>query len=116
MSNNRRSFIKNTLVAVGALPVIAPLLASAQAQPKNVKFAKEGAGSAGGMGYCANTKDKAAVTKFCPKHALPENKEKFCHNCILYTAEKGMDYGKCAVIPEGMVKKDGYCNTWAKKA
>ena len=42
-----------------------------------------------------------------------------CGNCMFYaktSGEKAAEVGKCQLLPTGLVKTGGWCNTWTKKA
>ncbi len=48
-------------------------------------------------------------------------KDQFCHNCAQYSEVKGCKSGKsgtCSIFanPKLLVKADGWCATWVKKA
>jgi len=45
--------------------------------------------------------------------------QQICGNCLFYaktSGEKAAEVGKCQLLPVGLVKVGGWCNTWAKKA
>lgn len=48
-----------------------------------------------------------------------EPKNQICGNCQFYTktgSVNGEEVGRCSLIPEGLVKRKGWCLSWAKKA
>lgn len=47
-----------------------------------------------------------------------EAKNQNCGNCQFYTkagSVDGEEVGRCSLIPEGLVKRNGWCVSWAKK-
>lgn len=39
-----------------------------------------------------------------------------CANCQLYTGATGSEWGPCSIFPGKLVKAQGWCSTWVKKA
>lgn len=97
---NRRAFVKATAVAVAGVG----LVGNAQARSfvfQDEKHARE---------YDSN-KALLDALKYVDKSEVADQN---CANCQLYTATKD-NMGKCQLIPNGLVAKEGHCISWTKK-
>ncbi|HTL12826.1 MAG TPA: high-potential iron-sulfur protein, partial [Bdellovibrionota bacterium] len=65
------------------------------------------------LGYHADA-TKVDATQW-PKRAGAEGAKQFCKACNFYTAANGT-WGKCTLIPTGVVNSGGWCNSWSPKA
>lgn len=110
--NSRRQFFKQ-LASFAGIAVLASVF-SGQVMGDEKRRARGGGDGdlpmavpgkevAGTLGYMEKTKDPA----------------KHCSNCQLFTKtgnKGGGEVGKCQVLVGKLVKGEGYCNSWAKKA
>ena len=39
-----------------------------------------------------------------------------CENCLHYSGEAGAEWGPCAIFPDALVARDGWCAGWVPKA
>jgi hypothetical protein len=115
----RREFLQNSLWLLAAFPLLAHVLTGCDSKsgnsavPAGKQAAKEDEAVAASLGYKEDA-SKVDTAKF-PKRAGPEGSKQFCHNCQFYTAEGDSGWGNCQIIRSGLVKADGWCNTWAAK-
>lgn len=99
--------------APAEVPAAAPAAADAGALPEGLPPLTEDDPAASALGYKA---DAATVdTAKFPKKADAAMPDQKCENCVLYTDAGHAEYGKCAAFPGKLVKKVGWCNSWAKK-
>ena len=118
MNQRRRDFLK---VVGGATLAIPAVLATGS----RLSFAEElkelpaDDMTAKALGYNADA--SSVDTGAYPKRAGAEGAKQFCSNCILLTqgglkiSGKDGDYGKCSVLPAGLVSMKGWCNSWVQK-
>jgi hypothetical protein len=124
--------LSGTMMAGAALPTAGLILASCTkkeegAAPQDAAPAAPAADAGAGepkkldendpvakaLGY-SHDASKVDVAKY-PKRAGAEGQKQFCHNCAQFNA--GADaWGKCNIFPQGMVNKDGWCNSWVQKS
>ena len=70
------------------------------------------AGTAMNVAFAEN----AAMRKALQYQDTPKNGQR-CDQCIQYVADaKKKGVGACKVIPNDVVKAEGWCTAWAKKA
>ena len=98
------SFLVNALAATAAKPVALP--AGAKEVPLTDPVAQA-------IGYRPHVKD-IDYAKY-PDRKKPANKNQFCHNCALFTAENA-SWGKCSLLTAGLVASEGWCGSYSKKA
>lgn len=118
----RRRFMKRSLAVLSAAPLVpfsayvaVPRPASAaDLQPIDLDLP-----NAKMLGYVHDASE--VDTEKFPKRATEEGKKQFCSNCQLLT-EGGIKlddhegtWGKCALFPTGLVKEEGWCNSWVPK-
>lgn len=129
MTNSRRNFFK--VAAVSGLSLLA-VSSIAQAEEKrrakpaagggnadlDLPLVEPGKGMAASLNYQhshADVKDKALKVD---RQGLPFEKQ-LCSGCMLYTAvgKKGKDeVGKCTLFANQLVKANGWCASFSKKA
>ena len=126
---NRREFLQKSLLMLGSLPVVGFILnactkkeegaaptAAAPAAPAaaagGLKAISEDDPVAQSLGYKADA-TKVDVQKY-PKRAGAEGAKQFCSGCQFYSAAEG-ELGKCQLFPNGLVNKNGWCNSWQAK-
>lgn len=118
----RRSFCKNSLMILSALPVIARgvdgTTAAAQALP--TKALDPASPQAAALGYNPDA-TKVDTTKF-PKRKEAGGDKQFCNNCLFFQ-QGGLkaegaegEHGKCVIFQDGLVAAKGWCNSWSPKA
>ncbi|MCC7440390.1 MAG: high-potential iron-sulfur protein [Bdellovibrionales bacterium] len=121
----RRGFMKAALVAMVVVPAAALLEAckkdeggaggsASEAPPAGMTAVNaETDATAKALGYheAASTVDTAKW----PKRAGEEGAKQSCLNCSFYAAANG-SWGKCTLIPSGVVAAAGWCNSWSPKA
>jgi len=129
-STSRRDFMKQVALALGAgvvVPAVFSTVALAEdrrpARPgaggdASLPLIQEGVGMAASLGYVT---DKAHIKDAKVKVARQgvDFKDQRCQVCNFYTkvgAKDGSEAGKCQLITGGLVKSQGWCNSWAKKA
>lgn len=117
----RREFLQQSLWLLAAFPLLAHVLtgcdkkSSGSATPPGGKpAAQETEAVAASLGYKEDA-SKVDTEKF-PKRKGPEGEKQLCSNCQFYTPEGDSDWGSCQIIRSGLVKANGWCNTWAAKA
>ena len=113
--NDRRSFFKYSLLAIGAA-VLSPYLKGRTGLAfagSTLPMLPETDPTATALGYSsdANKVDK----KKWAKKAGPDGASQKCNTCMFYT---GTDKkaGKCQIFPNNSVAAGGWCNSWSKKA
>jgi hypothetical protein len=121
---NRREFLQKSLLMLGSLPVVGVILnactkkeeAAAPAAPAaaagGLKAISEDDPVAQSLGYKADA-TKVDVQKY-PKRAGAEGAKQFCSGCQFFSAAEG-ELGKCQLFPNGLVAKNGWCNSWQAK-
>ena len=124
---SRRDFMKSFLLALAAIPVALTTLSGlSRAADKPKKAEEKGdplpAGEkevpptdavASAIGYKANIAD--IDYKRYPQRKDAKNKNQFCDNCALYTSVN-KSWGKCSMMPNGLVAAKGWCGSYNKKA
>jgi hypothetical protein len=119
---NRRGFFKTFASVVGAA-VIAPTVlrtvftSEAQAQEKRRGAAPSGGAAAGGALPMVDPNDSVAkAVKYVEDHnKAADAKGNHCATCGFYT-KKDADKGTCTIFAGKMVKANGWCASWNKKA
>ncbi len=118
---NRRGFFKTFASVVGAA-VIAPTVlrtvftSEAQAQEKRRGAAPAGGAAAGALPMVDPNDSVAKAVKYVEDHnKSPESKGNHCATCGFYT-KKDADKGTCTIFAGKMVKANGWCASWNKKA
>ena len=100
-SIDRRKFLAGAAIGVVSLPFMGKIFSSTSA------FAVD----------CKEVDATNPVAKALKYVSKSPKKENLCSNCVQYKEEKGCPgMGKCTMITAGLVNKNGYCNSWAKKA
>ena len=118
MNQKRRKFLK---IVGGATLVIPAVLAAVSkfSFAEDLKEIPADDMTAKALGY--NSDASKVDTVAYPKRAGAEGQKQFCSNCILLTQSglkvsgKDGDYGKCSVLPSGLVATKGWCNSWVQK-
>ena len=123
MSNqSRRSFIRHTTLAAGAISALRILgqNSNALAQGKPTTAVDENSAMAKALGYVHDA-TKADATRF-PQVKDAIAKGNTCAKCSLLT-EKGLKadghegaWGRCTLFPTGLVSEAGWCMSFAPKA
>lgn len=118
LSSSRRDFLRNSFVVLAALPVLGTVLASCTKKggsnpPEGTTAVKEDDPLAASLGY--KHEASAVDTAKYPKRAGAEGAKQFCHNCQFYTARGDSGWGDCTILRGGVVKAEGWCNSWALK-
>lgn len=117
----RRSFVKNSLAILTAIPLCQSVVGTSQAEAQALptKPLDPATPQAQALGYVHDA-TKADTAKF-PKRAQPGGDKQFCNNCILYQQggvklpnQEG-EWGRCALFMDGLVSSNGWCNSWAPK-
>lgn len=120
---SRRSFFKNFLIALAALPAFAGYnpragFSTAFAADPTKPLDPE-APMPKSLGYTPDN-TKVDLVKF-PKKAGPDGAKQKCSGCVLFLeggkkieGQKG-EWGKCGLFPDGLVSADGWCNSFAPK-
>ncbi len=110
---SRRRFLGTALAAAALVPVAGRgLIATAHAG--ELAKVTEDDPTAVALGYVHDA-TKVDTAKF-PKRAGDAGASQFCHNCSLYQAAEGEEWGKCSIFPGKLVKGAGWCNAWVAKA
>lgn len=105
-SSRRRFFGQVAIAGLGAAAGMSLAeVASAQA-PELEESDPTGAA----LGYRKNTADVDAA-KY-PNHKADQN----CANCNLIQGKDGDELRPCAIFPGKLVRADGWCAAWVKKA
>lgn len=102
---NRRRFLTRTAQGAALIPLLSLTDETVWAAEKitlDNPMAKA-------LGYVhdASTVD---VAKF-PKRAGEAGADQYCYNCSQYV-ETEPEWGTCAIFPNLLVAKDGWCNVW----
>lgn len=115
----RRAFIENLILIVPAVAVAPWVTActrsekasspSAEGLPEGVEPVREEIGTAKALQYHHDASE-------APVAMRAANSDQFCHNCQHYKAYEGSRFGNCALIPEGAVSANGWCNAWVARA
>lgn len=132
--NSRRQFVQKVVAVIGTA-YLTGVSQSALAEEERRRPKKDaGGGAAGdaGLPLVDPANDPMAKSvNYVEKHAdlkKPELKTErqgvkfegqYCKGCQLYTAagKKGSaDVGKCTLFSGKLVKADGWCASWSKKA
>lgn len=129
MNSSRRRFFKTLVFGVVAAPLVrvfgrgmglgelsgvawgAP--AKSVALPDGQKAVLETDPVASAIGYKADKKNVDA--KKYPQTKKPDYKKQSCSNCSFYTKVND-GWGKCTMLPSGVVAAQGWCGSWQKKA
>lgn len=124
-SNSRRNFIKMAAGLAGvALLMPKSVLGEGgsrgggAAAGGDLPLVEPGKGMAVGVNYVAKNSDVKDAKLKVDRAGVPFAKQT-CANCALYTAagkKAGADVGKCAIFANQLVKGEGWCNSWSKKA
>lgn len=128
--NSRRQFIKVAAVGGASLMVLNSV---AQAEEKrraakpaeggdkkeSLSFVKPGEGMAASVNYQEDPEKmiKDAALKVDRQGVKFANQK--CSGCMLYTSEgkkDGVEAGKCTLFANKLVKGNGWCASWSKKA
>lgn len=102
----RRRLLQYGAAGVALIPVLTLGTRSAIAAEKIA----ETHATAVALGYVHDA-TKVDVAKF-PKRAGAEGAKQFCYNCLQYKASAEDGWGTCAIFPNYLVAKDGWCNVW----
>lgn len=97
-------------------PVVTGELGSdtpSKTESKALEFIPETDSTASALGYKHDAKTVPAGEK-TEKNGTP-GAQQTCKNCVFYTVADGVDGGKCALLPSGYVKADGWCKSWSLK-
>ena len=104
---SRRSFVKKSVVSVGALTA-AGLLGPGAAQAEDLPHVDENDSTAKALKYAHDAGQVDAATR--------GGDDRICGNCQFYTGEAGSEWGPCTLFPGKAVNANGWCSAWAKKA
>ena len=110
----RRNILKQSLFglsAVAAAAIVNPKQAFAEGELP--KLAEDDP-MAIGVGYKHDATEIDTV-KY-PKRAGEEGAKQLCENCVLYSAEKDAEWGKCTIFAGKLVNAKGWCTACAPKA
>jgi hypothetical protein len=128
-NSSRREFFK-----IAAISGVSLLALSSVAQAEKRRAAKPAAGGATGdaaLPWVKPGEGMAASVNYQEKHsavkdaALKVDRQgvKFadqkCTGCMLYTSigkKDGVEAGKCTLFANQLVKGEGWCSSWSKKA
>ena len=114
MSMNRRDFLKNSMFFSGAALVLTRgkwVSEALACENPPTDAVDPNAGAAKTQKYAAKAADFKGVRK--PTFT----KDAHCANCNFFKPAKAGDaWGKCAMVGNKAVCKDGLCNMWTKKA
>jgi hypothetical protein len=116
---SRRSFLKNSAVAIGSVSILSRIIDNNSAEAQVVAPLDESNPTAVALGYKHNA-EQVDVAKF-PKRAGEQGKKQKCVNCMFYSQGgqkidgKDGTWGKCTLFPTGLVAEAGWCNSWAIK-
>ena len=118
----RRTFFRGVAVAVplcslafaynGALAQTAVKAPAAGTPP--LKLVPDSDPTAKALGYVPDATKAKRV-----KRGAVEAKDQNCAGCQMYTKAGTVgpdEVGKCLMLPSGMVKASGWCNSWVKHA
>ena len=124
-NNSRRSFLKKSLLAVGATPFAAQLLTSkafADGHGKKKYVLLEESDPQGkALGYYKDA-TKVDTKKFSKRATPAAKKDQWCDTCQLYKKvgeEGGKEIGTCTLFMAPKLRHvyaKGWCNSWVKKA
>lgn len=126
----RRNFLKTVSVGLGAMVFFGAARSVAKAETAKTKPAAAPAAPAAGagalelvkeddplpkgLGYMHDSTKAPRVDKAGTKAA-----DQHCLNCQFYTKAGEInkeEVGKCQLFPKGVVKSNGWCKSWIKKA
>lgn len=118
----RREFLQQFLWLLAAFPLLGAALTGCEKKsgagsatlPAGESAVKEDEPVAASLGYKEDV-SKVDTTRF-PKRKGPEGEKQFCHNCQFYTPKGDSGWGACLILRTGLVKGEGWCNTWAAKS
>jgi hypothetical protein len=128
-NQSRRSFLKIAAGLAGLAATTTLFSKSASAEKRRgggaapaggdlaLPLVKEGQGMAASINYVekhANLKDAKLKTD---RQGLKWDQQ-FCNNCMLYTkvGDKSGEVGKCTLFQGQLVRGEGWCASWSKKA
>ncbi|MCE3010798.1 MAG: high-potential iron-sulfur protein [Proteobacteria bacterium] len=126
-NQSRRSFLKIAASLAGLAATTTLFSKSALAEKRrggapaggdlSLSLVKEGQGMAASVNYFekhANVKDAKLKTE----RQGVKWEQQFCNNCMLYTkvGDKGGEVGKCTLFQGQLVRGEGWCASWSKKA
>ena len=106
----RRKFITGS-AAASVLPLLSA--SSVRADNEQLKI-EENNPQAIALGYKHQASD-VDVTKF-PRRAGDAGQTQFCSNCMLFNGKAENEWAPCVIFANKLVKGEGWCNAWAKKA
>lgn len=135
----RRSFFKQIIVLALSIFSAQALAQEEKRRPKKPEKKEAGKADAKGAGKTADLSLPLANPNEEPAKALRYVHSKadvkdaalktdrmsvkwddqFCKNCMFYVEagkKDGAVVGTCQLIPKKLVKAEGWCNSWAKKA
>ncbi|MEM7276916.1 MAG: high-potential iron-sulfur protein [Pseudomonadota bacterium] len=107
----RRRILQVTVGGSVAIPLSA-LLGAGSARAQNLELPKLAIDDpmAKSLAYIEDASSVDAATQ-------PAYKEgSTCANCQLYTGGSDSEWGPCGIFPGKLVKAEGWCRTWVKKA
>ena len=128
--NSRRQFVKIAL-GVGGLALLLPNSVLAERRRGGgaaaaggaqgdlaLPLVKPGEGMAASVNYYHKHSDVKNAALKVERQGLAWDKQ-FCTNCMLYTKsgqKDGSEVGKCTLFSGMLVKGEGWCASWSKKA
>ncbi len=125
--NTRRQFVKLAL-GVSGLALLNPQSAVAQERRRGggaaaggdlaLPLVKPGEGMAASVNYQHKHSDVKNAALKVERQGTAWDKQ-YCNNCMLYTKvgqKDGEEVGKCTLFANQLVKGQGWCASWSKKA
>ncbi len=112
-ASSRRAFLKTLLGAIALIPfagLLRPLFGADAPLPAGQTAIDENTNAvAKAIGY------KDEVAKIDKKRKPARKDKQFCENCALFT-KVDANWGRCQLMPVGLVKAKGWCFSYSKKA
>lgn len=130
--NSRRQFMKLAL-GVSGIALLTPNLMAAEERRRGgggaagaaagggdtaLPLVKPGEGMAASVKYVHDNKDVKDASLKTDRQGTPFAKQN-CAGCMLYTKvgmKDGSEVGKCTLFAGQLVKGQGWCASWSKKA
>lgn len=127
MQATRRHFFKQLLFGAGAVALTTSIGSQALAQGRRrgneaggaeLPLVEPGKGQALSVKYVHNITDIKEAALKVDRQGVKFVDQK-CSNCMLYAKhgdKDGKEVGKCTIFANQVVRADGWCMTWSKKA
>ena len=85
----------------------------------DLPWVKPGEGMAASLNYKESWKEVKDAKLKTERQGVPFGANQICSKCMLYTTvgkKDGHEAGKCTLFANQLVRGEGWCSSWSKKA